>query len=437
MGAYVIRELPPGARGGYCPRGAVKVLWENREPFEVMVAGPADTGKTWGCLSYANALLWKYPGAQGVILRKTYAALVASALRTYLRISGDTGIKPYGGEKPEWFDYPNGSRLWVAGLDNAGKALSTERDFVYVNQAEELTLGEWEILTTRCSGRGAVMPYTRCFGDCNPGPPFHWIKQRVTLRLLESRHEDNPDLFDEAGQLTAGGARRLEILDALTGARKERLRYGRWVQQEGVVYEGWDRAVHVLDRMPAGWQDWRKLRSVDFGYTNPFCCQWWAVDGDGRMYLYRELYRTGRLVRDHAADIRRLSGEERYEVTVADHDAEDRATLHAEGILTQPAHKAVTPGLQAVARRLHVAPDGKPRLYVVEGALAERDESLAERRQPLSTEQEFEVYAWPKGQDGRPLKEEPVKLYDHGMDAARYATAHVDGLGPTREYQVT
>jgi hypothetical protein len=76
-----------------------------------------------------------------------------------------------------------------------------------------------------------------------------------------------------------------------------------------MVYEGWDRAVHLIDRfdIPA---DWRRIRSIDFGYTNPFVCQWWAIDPDGRMYRYREIYRTRRLVSDHAAEIRKLSAGE-------------------------------------------------------------------------------------------------------------------------------
>jgi hypothetical protein len=407
----------------------------------VILSGPAETGKTYASLSLVHDWLCRYPGAQGVLVRKTYASLVSSALGTYRRIIGEKpgqagGARPYGGEKPEWYDYPNGSRLWLAGFDNPGKALSSERDFIYVNQAEELVLDDWETLTTRCTGRGAVMPFTGIRGDCNPGPPSHWIKQRQGLRLLESRHEDNPTLFDEAGEITPQGAKTLAVLDSLTGARRERLRHGRWVQAEGVVYEGWDRAVHLIAAMPAGWETWRKLRVIDFGYTNPFVCQWWALDGDGRMFLYRELYRTGRIVKEHAADIKRLSEGERYEVTLADHDAEDRATLQAEGILTRPAFKAVRPGIDAVTDRLKPADDGKPRLFVLEGALLERDEALAEKRLPVSTEQEFEVYSWQKTADGRPVKEEPVKVYDHGMDASRYAVAWVDKIEGRREADI-
>jgi PBSX family phage terminase large subunit len=432
MPAYVIAELREGERGGYAPRGAVKALWQSRD-FETLVSGPAETGKTWGCLHYADALLWKYPGAQGVVARKVLNSLAPSALRTYKRILGpDTPVRAYGGEKPEWFDYPNGSRLWVAGLDNPGKALSSERDFIYVNQAEELVLEDWETLTTRCTGRGAVMPYTRIFGDCNPGPPSHWIKARQAegkLRLLESRHEDNPSLYDDDLKLTPQGAISLSILDNLTGTRLQRLRFGRWVQAEGAVYEQWDPNLHLIDAMPAGWEQWRKIRSIDFGYTNPFVCGWWAVDADDRMILYRQIYRTGRLVEDHAADIVRLSEGETYEATVADHDAEDRATLERHGVRTKAAWKDISPGIQATAKRLKKAGDGRVRLQILRSSLVERDEDLFQSKKPYATEQEPEVYVWPKGADGKALKEVPVDVDNHGMDMTRYAVAYVDRLG--------
>lgn len=425
---YVVQELPAEAEGGFAPRGAVKELWKSRD-FETIVAGPAETGKTWGCLQYADALLWKYPGAQGVMARKTYASLVTSAVRTYRRIIGpESPIKAYGGEKPEWFQYPNGSRLWVAGLDNPGKSLSTERDFIYINQAEEVALNDWQILTTRCTGRGATMPYTRIFADCNPGPPSHWIKQRESLRLLESRHEDNPTLYDDDLNLTAQGKVTMSILDALTGVHFYRLRKGLWVQAEGTVYDEWDAAVHLIDRMPRGWESWRKIRCIDFGFTNPFVCLWIAIDPDSRMYVYREIYYTGRTVRDHARKIIQLSGDEKYEVTVTDHDAEDRATLHQEGIPTRAAYKGLSVGIQALQQRLRKAGDGKARFFVLRSCLVEKDESLAEKRLPTSIVQEPEVYVWPQGKDGKPLKEEPMDLNNHGLDAARYGVGYVDHL---------
>jgi hypothetical protein len=111
---------------------------------------------------------------------------------------------------------------------------------------------------------------------------------------------------------------------------------------------------------------------------------------------------------------------------VADHDAEGRATLEEGGIWTLPAVKDLSRGVQAVQDRLKPAADGRPRLFLFRGALRERDESLVERRLPVCTAQEFEVYAWPKGADGKPVKEVPVDLHNHGLDALRYAVMWAD-----------
>lgn len=430
---YQVIEYPAGSGKGYEPRGAALQLWRCKSP-ECVIAGPAETGKTRACLEKLDALLWKYKGAQAVMLRREYKTLIPTAYQTLRKkVHGDDSpVRPYGGEHPEWLDYPNGSRLWLAGLDYPGKALSSERDFVYVNQAEEISLEAWGVLCSRATGRAGNSPYPQVMGDCNPGAPTHWIRMRSQesrLVLLESRHEDNPTLWDAARQdWTEQGLLTLAALDALPGVLRDRLRYGRWVAAEGVVY-AFDARLHVVAPfpIPAGW---RRLRSIDFGYTNPFVCQWWAVDGDGRMYLYRELYCTQRTVAVHAAQIKALEVGEVIEAAVSDHDAEDRATLLSCGIATVPAMKEVSVGIQAVQARLALAGDGRPRLFLFRGALVERDESLAEARKPVCTEQEFDVYAWPKGSDGRAVKEAPVKVNDHGMDALRYVVRHVDGTVP-------
>jgi hypothetical protein len=44
----------------------------------------------------------------------------------------------------------------------------------------------------------------------------------------------------------------------------------------------------------------------------------------------------------------------------------------------------------------------------VEGSLVERNEQLAAKHHPLCLEQELDVYAWSKGVDGKPVKEEPI-----------------------------
>lgn len=426
----VIVEDSTGKAGGPELRGGALQLWKYRGP-EAMLAGPAETGKTYGTLHKLDALLWKYPGAQAVLVRKVRNTVYPTVLQTYQRkiLRPDSPIRVYGGERPEWFDYPNGSRLWVAGMDDPGKALSSERDFIYVNQAEEIADDDWQVLTTRATGRAGNAPYGQVLGDCNPGPPHHWILKRPTLKVFESRHEDNPSLWAN-GVWTERGKRTLEVLDALTGVRKQRLRHGLWVAAEGQVYEGWDPALHLIDpfTLPRAWS---RFWAVDFGYTNPFSLGWWAMDPDGRLYLYREIYHTQRLVEDHARQAVDVSARDRDPTptaVVCDHDAEGRATFerHAR-VATDAAVKDIQAGIQAVAARLRKAGDGKPRLLVFKNCLVERDARLDEKRLPTCAQEEFGSYIWDVN-NGRKKGELPVDKDNHAMDMMRYAVVFVDGL---------
>lgn len=428
LAAAAILTLRRRQREGTAPqfRGA-NLEAQSIADHEWLLAGPADTGKTWATLWRLDSLLRSTPRSRAAIVRRVRAHMVSTVLRTYSTIQSMRAepSRPSGGEHPEWFDYPNGSRLYVIGLDKSGKVLSGEFDWIYVNQAEELPLSDWETLTTRCTGRGAVTKIPMLFGDCNPGPPSHWILHRSSLSTLHSRHEDNPALHD-GSSWSADGERRLAVLDALTGVRRERLRFGRWVAAEGVVYDLFDRGLHVIEQFDIP-EDWRRFRTVDFGFTNPFVCQWWAMDPDGRLYLYRELYRTQRLVSDHALEILRHSEGERIEATIADHDAEGRATLESLGILTEAADKSIMVGIERVQARLRVADDGYPRLYIMEDVLVDRDEALASAHKPVCLLDEMEVYTWQLSADGRPVREEPMKVNDHAADAMRYLVSHVDG----------
>lgn len=431
MTTYKIIEATADSKLGFRPYGAAADLWMCKN-HEIILSGPAETGKTRSALEKLNALLWKYPGAQAVMVRKQYSDMRGSCIQTYEKkvlgdsLGDDGPIVKYGGETPQFYDYPNRSRLWVGGLDKPGKVLSSERDFIYINQAEEITLEDWETLLTRATGRAGNAPYAQVFGDCNPGPRNHWILERANadqLTLLHSRHEDNPTLFNpDTGEITPQGKATMAVLDALSGVRLQRLRYGKWVSAEGQIYNDYDPVLHLIDPLdiPA---DWRRFRCIDFGLVHPFVCGWWAVDGDGRMYLYRQLYMTGRTVATHAAAIKQHTPPtEKIETTVCDHDAEDRLTLAENGIPNIAAKKDVLQGIGRVQDRLKKQADDKPRLFIFKNSLVEVDQSLKQSRRPYAVEQEFDGYIWADNAK----REQPVKTDDHGMDMKRYAVMYVD-----------
>lgn len=270
-----------------------------------------NTGKTWATLYLLDTLLRSTPRSQAVLARKTRASLFGTVILTYRKILdlqealGNGTVTVYGGERPEWYEYPNGAKLWLGGMDNPNKILSGERDWIYINQAEELALGDWEILLTRATGRGAVTKTPMLFGDCNPSAENHWIiKSRPTLKLFHSKHKDNPSLYDEQGNVTEGGKLRIFSLQSLTGVRKARLYEGKWVGAEGLFFEEWDEDLHTCKpfEIPKDWPVWG---AFDWGVVHPSAFGLFT-EKDGTIYLIGEHVRNKWLPPMHCRAIRRL-----------------------------------------------------------------------------------------------------------------------------------
>jgi PBSX family phage terminase large subunit len=418
----------------YIPYGAAKTIFDCTDP-EVLASGPSRTGKSRGWLEKTHYLMQSYPRARALWVRKSRASLTNTILQTFedhvLGLGHPLREGPQRMNRQSYL-YSNGSEIVVGGMDKATRIMSSEYDIIVVFEAIETSVNDWESLITRLSN--GVLPYQQIGGDTNPDKPTHWLKQRCdsnVTRMIFSDHKDNPVFWDRDNNCwTPRGVAYLAKLDKLTGARKQRLRYGKWVQAEGAVYENWNESKHLISRDEFAQKTIkRRFRVIDFGFTNPFVCHWWAEDTDGRLYLYREIYMTQRTVKRHAVDIHKWSEGEDYDVTVADHDAEDRATLAENGISTVAAIKDVSVGIQKVQERLNDAADDKPRLYLVRDACIETDEELKELGKPTSTIEEITGYAWMKSSDGKANKEQPEKVDDHGMDAMRYLVMAAESSG--------
>ncbi len=431
----------------YEPRGAVLDLFHNRST-EILLSGAAGTGKSVGALMKLHLACLHTPGVRALIARKTHASLTSSTLVTFrqkvaLEALGAGIVKYFGGsgQEPASYRYQNGSVIVVGGLDRPSRLLSTEYDLVFIDEAIEVTAEDIDTLLTRL--RNGRLSYQQIIMASNPGAPSHHLKQRADAgrcTMLYSKHEDNPRMHNGTGW-TAYGSEYLARLDTLTGARYQRMRWGKWVSAEGLVYEDWDPSVHVADRLPDGSRDWRRIYGIDFGYSNPFVVLCFAEDPDGRLWLYRQVYKSKRLVEDHAKKLKaivcRADGtwrEQRPQRIVADHDAEDRVTFERHfGMSTHPARKGVSDGIQAMQARLRVQADGKPRFYVVRNSLVETDRELTDAKKPTCFEDEIAGYVWPT--DAKPDKREnPVKEDDHAMDCARYVVAERD-LGARPRYR--
>ncbi len=394
----------------YTPFGAARELFADRSP-ELLISGAAGTGKSRAALEKQHLLASKYPASRHIMVRATRDSLTQTGMITFER----KVLHPLDGvhfrSVSQEYRYPNGSVLAVAGMDNPAKVLSSEWDTAYVMQAEELELEAWEVILGRL--RFGAMPYQQLFGDANPASTQHWLYQRMlrgVLKFLWSQHEDNPQLYDQiTGEMTEFGRAYLSKLDRLTGFRLQRLRYGKWVGAEGLVYSDFDTSTMVRRLDVSDWPI--HILGVDVGTRNPTAIERIARSGDDRIHVAGEVYRAG------------MTSNEIVETIEAECDA-----FNAESIEIDPSASGYIAQLEQ---------DG----YPVNKANNDRRFGIAAVHEALETGfsvdpsckgliGEFGLYAYPPGaqttlglEDGETRedgKDDPVKKNDHALDALRY-----------------
>jgi phage terminase large subunit len=420
--------------------GANAQAYNSREP-EILLAGPAGTGKSVAYLAKCLTLLDKYPGTRGLFCRGTRASLTQSGLVTWERdvlgFSHPVLVKnPIKRRVRQSYEFPNQSELVVAGLDDPGKALSTDYDFIYIMEATEegVDLDVYETLTGRL--RTGAMPWQQVMMDCNPTTPAHWLHKRYKagkLTLYSSTHKDNPRYWDRARRewTPAGLAYVRGRLERLTGTRRKRFLEGVWAMAEGLIYDGFSPDVHLL---PARWRPpvgWPVVWGLDWGWTSPSVLAFCAVDPDGRMYFYRELYKPGERAAEMArwaADEIQVGREPVPTAIVCDHDekmaAEFEAALPPQcPRLALADKKDELAGIQAMQGRFDLAGDGRPRVFFAPDALAHRpDQGLADAGEPTCGLEEIGAWAWDKTR----VTDTPENRRNHFCDPMRYIMRWVD-----------
>lgn len=409
----------------------------DKKPAEFILEGPAQTGKTFAALKFMDALARKYPKARGAIVRQVHVDLAATVLdifnKHFVDVAGD--IRKFGGENVEFYEYTNGTRIWTAGMDRPGKVLSGGLDFVYVNQAEELKLDGWEVLTTRATGRAGVIVPGIVFGDMNPAPLMHWIYSRElsgSTLVMQTSHRDNPDLYDDAGALTPNGVETLSRLSKLTGILKVRLFEGKRANASGTIYgDVWDEndgsVTEAADFEPnAGPVVWAcddgysagsapNTRGIDpitgfyVGDAHPRVILFCQIKPDGHIDIFDESYACLKLSNEHIAEClsrtHPVSGEKYPDPDFATHGpgaAEIRGRFFEASITPRQCTAKVDESIKELRGALAKDSNGWRRVRVHPRCRHLRAEMAA--------------YAYEPG------GETPVKQWDHGEDAARYLT---------------
>ena len=380
---------------------------------EVLYSGAFGAGKTRAlCMKLVTRLVGN-PGAREGLARKHLVSLKATTLRTLLEQDGNLPpVLPRGtyehNKSERVIRLLGGGSIYYFGLDDYEKMGSLNLSGCAVDEAVELVEGDWTMLRGRIRLELEGLPM-QLYGACNPGAPTHFLAVRFGLagghqpsqncKAIQTRSPDNfflPQAY-------------LDDLLSLEGVAYERYVEGKWRGGEGLVYDRFDRTIHVRERE----EEWRRIIvGQDEGYTNPAALIVAGIDEDGRMHILEEFYQSQMLEADVISAAQDIASRFKVEAFVLDPSAAKlKAAMHASNLDVSSADNSVFPGIQKVQQRLARAGDGKPRLTV---------DPKCE-----NTIREFESYEWLGGSSG--YKDAPKKETDHAMDALRYAVVYVDG----------
>lgn len=204
-------------------------------------------------------------------------------------------------------------------LDDPSKYASSEFAIIAI---DELTKNKREIFDQfRSIVRWPGIEDTGIWGATNPGEIGHlWVKKLWIDRIF-GKEDPDPNQFYFVKSLPVDNPHNAESYLEELKKLPERIRKaywdGNWDIFEGQYFTEWDKDRHVVSPFPIP-QFYKRFRAYDHGRHNPACCKWYAIDYDGRVWVYRELYVTGMNVDQISAEINRMSTGETYEYSVAD-----------------------------------------------------------------------------------------------------------------------
>jgi hypothetical protein len=212
-----------------------------------------------------------------------------------------------------------GGVIALRNLDDVSKYASSEFAMVAV---DELTKNQRTVFDQfRSIIRWPGIDDTAFIAGTNPGEVGHlWVK-----KLWVDGHFDKDDPpgsdFKFIKSLPADNPHNslsyLEELKRLPEKLRKAYWDGNWEIFEGQYFAEWDKEKHVAIPFAIP-PTWKRFRAYDHGREAPACMKWYALDYDGRLWCYRELYVKGLNVDQLANEINRLSVGETYEYSVCD-----------------------------------------------------------------------------------------------------------------------
>jgi phage terminase large subunit len=242
----------------------------------VVEQGGTRSGKTYNILLY---IIFHYcqvnKGKTITICRKTFPALRASVMRDFFDI-----LKQHDKYDEQLHNKSNseyqldGNLIEFISVDESQKIRGRKRDFLFINEANELEIESWRQLAFRTSEKIVI--------DYNPSDEYHWIYDKVITRddaeFYKTTYKDN------------------KFLDQTIIEEIERLRDTdeQYWQIYGLGEKGFSKSTIFnyaeINEIP---EDAEFISyGADFGYTNDPTTTVSVYKKDYNLYIKEHIYQT-------------------------------------------------------------------------------------------------------------------------------------------------
>lgn len=367
----------------------------------VINQGGSRSSKTYSiCQMFIQRLLNEHNKVL-TISRKTLPSLKLTVMRDFFEILQNLEIYDASCHNKTESTYQIGSNLVeFISMDDPQKKRGSKRDYLWLNEGNELTWEDFFQLNVRLKAEGQV------WIDFNPSDVNHWIYDQLLdnplrqdqITFIKSTYKDN--IFLSKDQVAE-----IEYLQATDENYWKIYGLGERGQLKNIIYPEWE----LIDTMPDP-SGFDVFYGLDFGYINPSALV--------RCYLAKEriLFVEELLYEAHLDPLDLITFMEStitksHPIYADAADPQKINQIRKEGFNCKPADKSVKDGIARV-----------------------RSCKVIVTRKSVNLLMERRCYKYQEHANGQIL-EEPVKFKDHCLDALRYAV-HTHMLKPSGKYAI-
>ena len=241
----------------------------------IMLRGGSRSGKTFILCRAIVQRAINAPGSRHVIFRLRFnhakTSIWADTLPKVLKLCFP-GLRVRFDKTDFYVELPNGSQIWIAGLDDkerVEKILGAEYATLYFNESSQIPWGSIETAMSRLAQNVELAPEIaaatgkthlalKAYFDCNPPSKLHWSYQLFRAKVRPGTKEALPNPDDYAEMKINPDDNRdnlppkyFEILNSMSAAKRLRFKDGEWASEvNGALWSLEDRSAEDGRAMP-------------------------------------------------------------------------------------------------------------------------------------------------------------------------------------------